>query len=405
MLLLWTQNYNYLNKSLHVGHLRQLALAKSLNELLNFSANRSEQWDVKEETVASSGNAQFVALLGASLGVFDYAQKELNEWFDFLNYHPTIYHDVLMPQDQHIVPRKKKNVKEKDSEQESEVEVWKGPKGEVIVVRSNGKPTYSFYDISFANKVSPTNYITGVEQKEHFENLGLGEKHLPMGLVLGKDNKKIKSRNGEAATAKEIFEEIQNKIKETKCDKKILSWNIICWNLLRSNRTQNIKFDIEESTKPESPGMYITYTYARCLSALSGENHNSIYDPDIKKAQHENFEKHNYWTGYIVSEKWQEDAKNWSRKHPMPMIDMSQEDAELIGFAEQSNFYRQKSIEALDPSLLANFTNELAKKLNGHYQKYKIKDGKYGLKFAFANSVAHLRRCMLDLGMFCPTEV
>ena len=394
-----------LNKSLHVGHLRQLALAKSLNELLNFSENRSLQWDLKKDNPQSSGNAQFVALLGASLGVFDYAQKELEEWFNFLNYNPKLYYDVLMPQENSIVPRKKKLIEEKYSEKQSEVEVWDGPKGDVIVVRSNGKPTYSFYDISFAKKVSPTNYITGAEQKDHFENLGLGEKHLPMGLVLGKDNKKIKSRNGEAATAKEIFEEIQNKIKDTKCDKKILAWNVICWNLLRSNRTQNIKFDIDESTKPESPGMYITYTYARCLSALSEETHNSIYDPDIKKALIHNFEKEKYLSGYSVCQEWIKKAKEWSRNNPDDNYDMSQSNADLVGFSEQYEFYRQKSIEALDPSLLANFTIELARKMNSVYQMEKIKDGKYGLKFAFAMSILNLRRCMLDLGMFCPIEV
>jgi hypothetical protein len=153
-----------LNKALHVGHLRNLAIANSLSKLLR-------------------PNVKCVALFGASLGVYSWAEKEIQGWFDFLKYRPTIYYDVLMPLD--LVPRFLQTEGESAG-----CEVWAdNPK--VIVTTSAGKHTYSFADIAFSKLAQPTHYLTGAEQKEHFESLGLGDKHLPMGLVMGSDGKKL----------------------------------------------------------------------------------------------------------------------------------------------------------------------------------------------------------------------
>lgn len=341
-----------LNKTLHVGHLRQLALAKSLSSILNFDQKR----------------AKFVSLMGASQGVFQYAQKQLGEWFDFLDFHPTLYYDVLMPLDQEVVPRRKTKVLIKDTittdfngkpfEHEEECEVWDGPKGPVIVVRSNGRPLYAYSDIAFAKTVGPTHYITGSEQKEHFSNLGLGDKHLSMGLVLGEDGKKIKSRTGDSITAIETMQLIEQHLNPTSEPKK-LAWNILAWNFLHISRSSNVKFTPEQWTKSESPGMYITYTYARITSVLETEN-----------------------ISHVNSNQLNED------------------DIKLLGFAGQHAFYMQHSIDALDPAILANYTHELAMKINVAYHSEQIKGGRLAFKYAIYKTVITLRDCMLQLGMF-----
>lgn len=361
-----------LNKSLHVGHLRQLALAKSLHGVLN-----------PQDKLP---NAKFVSLLGASQGVFQYATDELKEWFDFLDFHPELHYDILMPRDQEIVPRYTAKVPYKDSistdvngnpfEHEETCEVWDGPNGPVIVVRGDGRPLYAFQDIAFSKVVGPTHYITGTEQQEHFNNLGLGDKHLPMGLVLGADGKKMKSRTGDGVTAKEMLEQVIAQLNETPNPKQ-LAWNVLAWNLLHVARTKSVKCNPEAWAKPDAPGMYISYTYARIQSAMNqvpyrdrtarhviritSEGVNSVFDPEY---------------------------------------DLTQNDAELIGFANQHVYFLNRSIESFDPATLANFTYELAVKLSQAYHAEKIIDGRWGQKYSVAQAVYHLRLCMQQLGMF-----
>jgi hypothetical protein len=64
-----------LNKTLHVGHLRNLALANSLSKMLGT-------------------DSRFVALLGKSLGTLDGAKDSLDKWFNWLNYAPEVYYDT-----------------------------------------------------------------------------------------------------------------------------------------------------------------------------------------------------------------------------------------------------------------------------------------------------------------------
>lgn len=323
-----------LNKSLHVGHLRQLILAKSLSKILEQSS--------------------FVSLLGASQGVHKYAQEELEEWFDFVDYHPTLYYDVLMPVD---------IVKTEDSTDEKYIgcKIFNGPKGPVIVTRSDGRHTYAHHDLVFAQIVKPTRYITGAEQKEHFESIGLGDKHLPMGLVLGNDGKKIKSRTGDAATAKEILQEVMDRLDETP-DRKKLAWNILVWNLLHVSRGQNVKFNPDEWIKPDAPGLYITYTLARINSALHGiEPKSSNYD--------------------------------------------TQDDVNFVGFARQYVYWEQQAIDTFDPCGLANFTHDLARKIGTAYHEERIKDGRPAFQNAIIYSFEILSYCMKRLGMFCLDKV
>ena len=375
-----------LNKNLHVGHLRQLAIAKSLAVILNGGG---------------ANTAKFVAILGASQGVYQYAVDALQDWFEFLKYNPTLYYDVLMPREQEFVPRREAMMPH--LEDESRCEVWDGPKGPVIVSRSDGRPTYAFADIAFAKLVGPTHYITGAEQQDHFANLGLGDKHLPMGLVLGGDNKKMKSRTGDAVSAEEVIAQIISQLDPTPNPKK-LAWNVLAWNFLHVARSKNVKYTPEEWTKPEAPGMYITYTYARIKSAMKG-NDRCWWPPSRMKAI-----AHNYMPECPELEEGQswsyDDAcEAWSKENPDPKFDLNQADADLIGLANQHRYALQRSIDTLDPAPIANFAYDLAAKLGAAYHSEQIKGGRYGFQYSVDRAVNALRTCMWKLGMFALEEV
>lgn len=316
-----------LNKELHIGHLRNLALAKSLSKL--FPGSR------------------MVAMLGAAVGIDPGAERKLNEWFDFVDYHPEIYYD-----DRLILPESV--VLEPGSGDQEGCLVWEGPNGPVIVQRSNGKRTYAYHDLAFTNTVHPTHYVTGEEQLDHFKSLGLGDKHLGMGLVLGALGKKMSSRSGHDMSAREALDCLIERIKETPEPTK-LAWNIFAWNFLKANREKNITFIPEQWTKPEHPGMYISYTYARVASALG-------------------------------------DAQG-SRE------EISDNDVKLLGFASYKDHYLERARTFTSPAYVANYAHELATVITGAYCRERIADGRPGFQFAVRRAHRVLGECMDVLGM------
>lgn len=326
-----------LNKQLHVGHLRNLAVAASLERIL-------------------SGKAQFVALLGASQGVRSVALANWELWTGFVGYWPDVYYDVLQPLD--VV-----ETRPLDGEAETQARVWDGPEGPVMVVRSDGRPLYAYYDLCFAKTVGPTHYITGEEQRGHFKSLGMGEKHLPMGLVLGADGTKLKSRTGDAMTADEAISRISDELAARGTTPlgtvRQVAWNILAWNFLHAARGTNLKFEVEKWVRTDAPGMYITYTLARLWSALD-----------------EVMEWDSWWT------------------------ELSPEDVRLLGIAGQYVYYHQKAVELLDPCPLANFTLDLAKALTQAYEREPIRDGR-PIFYRVAQQATHvLSQSMRRLTMF-----
>jgi arginyl-tRNA synthetase len=330
-----------LNKSLHIGHLRQLALANCLSRVL-----RGSQW---------------VSLLGTT-GILKKSGDELDQWFDFVKFSPTRYYDALMPQDADIVPRH-----EGEGDKAGAL-VWDGPRGPVVVFRKADesgyrRATYAFHDLAFAATVKPDHYITGVEQIEHFQNLGLGNKHLPMGLVLNAAGTKMKSRDGgDGMTAREAFDMVKSVMQPVPEPDKIV-WNVIAWNMLSTGRSTNIKFDPEAWVKPEAPGMYCSYTWARLESALEGS------DQEVD--------------GTYGNES-----------------EMNQSDAELAAFSQYSVYYIAKSGETMDPAGLANYLYELCRAATKAYHSERIREGRPGFRFAVSQCKLAIEECMEALGMF-----
>ena len=63
--------------------------------------------------------------------------------------------------------------------------------------------------------------ITGSEQRGHFAALGLADKHLPIGLVLGPDGKKVKSSGGDPLLAAEAFDLVAEQLDPTPSPKQL----------------------------------------------------------------------------------------------------------------------------------------------------------------------------------------
>jgi arginyl-tRNA synthetase len=333
------------NKDLHVGHLRNLAVARALKGL--------------------HPNSKFVSMLGYSMGEKPGAAQNLQKWFDFVGYQPQIHKDIdLKGPEEEMVPG--------EGEFEGSM-VWHGPKGPVLMKRSANHPerpgehTYGYHDLALARNVGPTHVVTGAEQKGHFEELGMGDKHLPMGLVLdAKTGQKMKSRDGTAMSAQEALIQIIDKLGATKYPKE-LAWNILAWNFLRLGREKNVKFDPDDWSKPDSPGLYITYTVARVERAL-------------KKAGYD---------GHIDINK----------------TELSDKDAELAGFAEYFNHYLDIARNTMDPAPVANYALELAKKISKVYKEEKFIGGRDGLIAAVQHANNALKKAMQVIGMFILDEV
>jgi arginyl-tRNA synthetase len=325
-----------LNKELHIGHLRNLIVATSLSRLFP--------------------KAKMVAMLGAAVGVEPYAMGMLDEFYQRAGYLPDLYYDNKLPD----------NVETVDGEgEQAGCKVWIGPKGPIIVTRSDGRHTYAHHDLCFANLVGPTHYVTGAEQKEHFESLGFGHKHLAMGLVLGADGKKISSRNGGAMSLREAVLSVADALQEYKSgynpDTMDLAWNVVAWNMLKNSRAKNVLFNPEQWTKIDSPGMYITYTYARVDSALSN----------------------------IEGDESQ----------------ITEQDVKLLGACSYLNYYIERAQDQMDASPIANFTLDLAKEITSAYHAEKIQGGRPGYQFAMLHAHHTLGKCMDLLGMKLLTRV
>lgn len=349
-----------MNKELHVGHLRNLAIARSLKSILR------------------GHNATFVALLGCSLGVTESAVEGWKLWTDFVHYHPQVYYDTALPQD--LIQTREPTVEEVEKRVIDPNEpgpdwelpkLWDGPNGPVIVIRADGRHLYAYHDLTFAKTVGPTHYITGHEQKGHFASLGLADKHLPMGLVLGPDGKKLSSRNGTAMLAAEAMEAVIAQLGEMADPQtaRQVAWNILAWNFLHASRGTDLKFEVEKWVRPEAPGMYASYTYARVRKAL--EPLAAGYFHEVGKRD-----------GTIT-----------------------EDDAKLLGLSEQYIYYHNKAVLAMDPAPIANFAHELARALGAVYEKERIREGRPIFAHVVRHALWRLEHCLTDLGMFLVLEV
>ena len=291
-------------------------------------------------------------MLGASAGVQDQAFGTYQKWCELAGYEPKIYLDIELPPP--------------TAELSEGTGEYEGCKlyNNVVIYRSNGSPTYAAHDLAFAELESPDFYLTGAEQREHFQSLGLGEKHLPLGLVLGADGKKMRStvkKEGEIANAlaaQELFDLVLGCMEPSPEPEK-LAWNILAWQFNSAQVSTNTKFVPQDWAKPEAPGLYCTYTLARIGKALG------------------------------------EKVRHIESSFP----EVEEKDLPLLVLSQQIHYYIQKAQETKEPHHVANYALQLSRMLSNRYKAESIKDGSKSYQYAIREGYLALKTAMETTGM------
>jgi arginyl-tRNA synthetase len=184
-----------------------------------------------------------------------------------------------------------------------------------------------------------------------------------MGLVLGEDGKKMKSREGTALSADDAMRMIEDGFDppiESPSDRRKIAWNVLAFNFLSVSRASDVKFEVQKWTKVDSPGMYITYTETRVSSAFQG---------------------------------------NLESMKAVPQ-DLNDDDVKLLGMSSYLNYWWKHAVSAKDVAGLANYCHELARLMGAAYERERIQGGRKAFQFAMLVSLNTLQNVMWKLGMF-----
>lgn len=156
----------------------------------------------------------------------------------------------------------------------------------VVLVKSDGVDTYFLTDLAAihyrlfelnANKII---YVTDFRQKDHFKKLfkavvDLGWAaadqlvHLTTGCVLGKDNKPLKTRDGNTPKLADLIDEA---IAATTDE--AIGIGVLKYGELSINKSSDYAFDLEKATSTKgNTAAYLQYTCARLLAVLNACGH------------------------------------------------------------------------------------------------------------------------------------
>lgn len=239
--------------------------------------------------------------------------------------------------------------------------------GVCIIQKSDGTSIYATRDIAAAIErhkkygFSKMIYEVGQEQKLHFKQVFkilelMGYKwakdcaHIYHGLYLGKSGKKLSTRKGESFSmegilsqtqklaSKEIkkrFPKLSKKENQKRAEKIAIA--AIFYGDLKNNRTKDIIFDLDRFVSFDgNTGPYILYGYARASSIIK------------KSKQPGHFE----------------------------INDLENKEFELAKKLSLFSEVVLKAYEQMNPSLIANYSYELAQIFNEFYQKCPVLNSK-----------------------------
>ena len=235
--------------------------------------------------------------------------------------------------------------------------------GTSLIEKTDGTTLYSTRDLAAATerykkyKFDKMIYETGQEQNLHFNQFFkilelMGNKwaknciHVDHGLYLDKKGKKFSTRKGKTVFLKDVFDETTElakkeivkragKISKDELEKRALKVAIaaIFYGDLKSNRTNNITFDIKKFISFDGDtGPYILYSYARAGSILK------------KAAEDKKFEVH----------------------------ELEEKEVELVKKISQFSEVVNNAQRNLNPSLIANYSYQLAQTFNEFYHACKV---------------------------------
>lgn len=224
------------------------------------------------------------------------------------------------------------------------------------VLRSNETASYITYDLGAAverakkYQFEKMIYVTDFRQAEHFSSLFLILKmmgyefadnlvHLGFGTVKFGE-KIIATRKGDIILLEDVLKKTIEKAKEnirerkTKGDAEKVGVGAIKYIILKNRPQEDVQFSWELLNFEGNTGPYLQYSYARASSI-------------IKK------------------------AKNFNKENPK-INNLSQEEIALISKISKFPEVVEKAGQQMNPSLIANYTYELAKIFNEFYHNCKV---------------------------------
>ena len=240
-----------LNKHLHVGHMSNFIIAKTLQSM-------------------NVGN-QFISILGDTLE----GDVEKNDAYHmYKGYCETFGLDVS----DIYYASQMKYLGDKMVPGEGDYEgtmVFDLGDEKIVGVKSDGSTSYFYQDMALAEWLdSSTLYLTGHEQNGHFNSLKKfypNTQHIGLGLVkvmektkMGDKEVKMSSRDGNVI----FFEDLLNQTMEKFNNDSELAYNVLAGFILKIELKKDKKINMEMlSNAKNSPGLYLSYTLARLTSA------------------------------------------------------------------------------------------------------------------------------------------
>ncbi|MER2006561.1 MAG: arginine--tRNA ligase [Psychrobacillus sp.] len=230
-----------------------------------------------------------------------------------------------------------------------------------LIQKTDGATLYATRDLAAAlyrkkeYDFAKSFYVVGNEQSLHFKQLfrvlqKMGHdwaedcQHVPFGMML-KDGKKMSTRKGKVVLLKGVLEEAIQEAKRSieeknpslpNKEKVAISVGVgaVIFHDLKNHRMNDVEFSLEQMLNFEGEtGPYVQYTHARICSLL----------------QKGNFDANNVSLEGLEKEAWQ-------------TITTLQRFPQVI----------QKSLEQVDPSLIAKYCLTLSRHFNKYYANTKI---------------------------------
>lgn len=249
-----------LNKNLHVGHLSNLILANAFQKL--------------------GIGKKFIAILGDTLIGQVQHEDALKSFYNIcktFNYNidETFYASKVKLKDESIL-------KDGDGDYIGS-KIFDLGNEKLVAIKSGGTTTYFYQDVALAEYLnSPTLYLTGVEQDNHFnalKKLYPDTEHIGLGLVF-LNGKKMSSSEGNIIYLNDFIDDLMklfnNDIK--------LVYNIIAGQILKSIPSSSKSIDTKLIGNPKiSLGLYLSYTMAHIKSCgVETQKNDFFYSKELQ---------------------------------------------------------------------------------------------------------------------------
>ncbi len=292
---------------------------------------------------AIDGQKEILASIGINFDYFDYESKYMEEGKNILK-ELEATGKLFRDKDNRMVLNQKGTGLE-----------WKMKAPVLVLTRNDGTGLYILRDLAYTIekcKKGKNILILGEDQKLYFEQLKqaliLLRKPYPevvhYSFVLLKDIGKMSTRRGEVVLLEKFLKDAKKKAEHeikkrgTKGDALKIAVAAVKYSMLRNNNDKNITFDLETSLNFDGEtGPYLQYAYARASSILkkagkSGKSKDKIKIPD-----------------------------NCDKSE----IALSKQILEFPVIVEKAG-------EQRNPSMIANYSFELAQSFNNFYSKCKV---------------------------------